>query len=55
MLTGSNGREFYGLKDDRQAMPTDGIENGAVFHELDSGKRFKFDAENKEWYPWTGE
>ena len=53
MLTGSNGREFYGLKADREVMSTDGIENGAVFREIDTGKSYKFDAEHGTWYPWN--
>ena len=50
MLTGSNGRVFDGLAADRTAMPTDGIENGAVFNEIDTGKRYRFDAAGKQWY-----
>ena len=50
MLTGSNGRIFDGLAADRAAMSTDGIENGAVFNEIDTGKRYRFDAAGKQWY-----
>lgn len=49
MITGSNGRVFDGLKTDRQAMPTDGIENGARFNEIDTDKRYRFDEENQQW------
>ena len=50
MITGSNGRVFDGLHSDRESMSTDGIENGAVFNEIDTGKRFKFDEENSQWH-----
>ena len=53
MITGSNGRVFDALHSDRESKSTDGIENGAVFNEIDTGKSYKFDADNQIWYPWT--
>ena len=50
MITGSNGRVFDGLKADREAMSTEGIENGARFNEIDTDTRYRFDGENQQWY-----
>ena len=30
--------------------PTDGVDNGSVIIEVDTGKEFRFDKENLVWY-----
>lgn len=40
--------EFQGLSTDEK--PVDYINNGAYFEEIDTGKIYRFDAENQEWY-----
>lgn len=40
---------FYGLSSDDK--PTS-CGNGSKFMEIDTGKIFMFDGENKEWYEW---
>lgn len=37
------------------AKPTTGIENGAELKEMDTGKTYHFDAENKTWIEWVTE
>lgn len=49
MITGSNGRVFDGLKADREAMSTEGVENGARFNEINTDTRYRFDKENQQW------
>ena len=39
--------EYYGLSTDTK--PTDGVDNGALFVEMDTGKVFLFDTEGVEW------
>ena len=39
--------ELRGLSTDEK--PTEEIENGTVFIEIDTGKIFLFDLENEEW------
>ena len=40
--------EFQGASTD--AKPVDNINNGAYFEEIDTGKIYRFDLENKLWY-----
>ena len=48
MITvGNLTNEYNGLSTDTK--PTDGVRNGSVFIEIDTGKRYLFDEENKEW------
>lgn len=39
--------EYDGLSTDTK--PTDGVRNGSVFVEMDTGKEYLFDAENDQW------
>lgn len=39
--------EYDGLKDDTK--PTDGVRNGSVFAEIDTGLVYLFDEENGTW------
>ena len=39
--------EYDGLSTDTK--PTDGVRNGSVFAEMDTGKVYLFDAENDQW------
>ena len=43
---------FYGLSTD-DPKPTEGVQNGTSFFEMDTGKHYLFDEENQEWleYP----
>ena len=43
--------EYDGLKDDTK--PTDGVRNGSVFVEMDTGKIYLFDEQNGEWIDQT--
>ena len=40
--------KFQGLSTDEK--PVDYINNGAYFEEIDTGKIYRFDAENQEWH-----
>ena len=44
---GEKTYEFRGLSTDEK--PIDRVGNGSVFIEIDTGKVFMFDEENKEW------
>lgn len=44
---GSTRKEWAGLSTDTK--PTDGVGNGDVFLEIDTGDVFVFDAENEAW------
>lgn len=39
--------EYFGKKSD--AKPVRGVGNGSIYHEMDTGKVFLFDAEHKVW------
>lgn len=39
--------EYRGLSTDTK--PTENVENGSVFIEIDTGKIYMFDLENEEW------
>ena len=41
------GVELRGLSTDTK--PTEGIENGSIFIEIDTGKFFMYDGENQQW------
>lgn len=41
------GVELRGLSTDPK--PTEGIENGSIFIEIDTGKFFMYDGENQLW------
>lgn len=43
--------EFTGRSSDIK--PTN-VSNGATYHELDTGKEYRFDKQNSKWYEWTG-
>lgn len=45
-VNGSNPAEVYLLSKDVKPMA---VENGSVCYEIDTGKVFMFDAENKRW------
>lgn len=40
--------KFYGLSADTK--PTVSVPNGAEFNEIDTGKRYLFDAANSTWH-----
>lgn len=44
--TTARAPEFAGRSIDTK--PID-VENGATYHELDTGRTYRFDAENKQW------
>ena len=46
----AKAEEYRGLSTDTK--PTEGVTTGSEFLEIDTGKRFCFDAENKTWYAW---
>lgn len=41
---------YYGLSTDQK--PTEGIANGSVFIEMDTGKIYFYDLENTTWREW---
>lgn len=45
----TTGKTFiiYGLSTDTK--PTEGVENGSVFYEMDTHNVFMFDGENVQW------
>lgn len=46
--------EFYGLSTD--AKPTNqGVGNGSIFVEMDTGKLYFFNDENNTWIEWGAE
>lgn len=48
MITSQDGYKYYGLKTDEK--PTD-VNNGDEFYVIDDGgKKYMFDAENKQWH-----
>lgn len=44
---GSKTYEFRGLSTDEK--PVEKVGNGSIFFEMDTGKLYMFDAENKKW------
>lgn len=42
--------QYAGLHDDSK--PTEGISNGSVFIEMDTGKIYFYDSENETWREW---
>ena len=47
---GVNGTTYAGLSLDSK--PTEGVSNGSVFIEMNTGKIYFYDAENAEWLEW---
>ena len=41
----------YVYKLEKDAFPTEGVHNGDVAYEMDTGKSFLYDAEGKKWWP----
>lgn len=41
------GVELRGLSTDSK--PTEGIENGSIYYEMDTKKIYMFDGENQQW------
>lgn len=43
--------EFHGLSTDEKPIKYNDnlIDNGSIFYEIDTGKKYLFDKENKEW------
>lgn len=52
MLSFSNDtiQTIYGLSTDTK--PTKSVQNGSAFIEMNTGKIYFFDAENKQWREW---
>ena len=50
-IPGSWYNQYIGLSTDPK--PYTYVPNGSEFEELDTGKAFKFDAENRQWRPWS--
>ena len=46
-------QHFACLSDDDK--PTTGVNNGDLLDEIDTGKRYQFDAENTTWYESSAE
>lgn len=46
VTNGNNPSDVYLLSTDTKPM---GVENGSLSYEIDTGKIFMFDAENKTW------
>ncbi len=44
---GEKTYEFRGLSTDDK--PTKGVGNGSIFFEMDTGKVYMYDEQNKEW------
>ena len=40
--------EYNGTSQDTK--PFDNVENGAYYHEIDTGNVYRFDKENQTWY-----
>ena len=45
--------EYAGESTD--AKPTENVENGAWFTEIDTGAKYRFDKENQTWYEQTNQ
>lgn len=39
--------EYFGKKSDKK--PIKGVGNGSIYHEMDTGNVYLFDAEHKKW------
>lgn len=50
-IPGSWFNKYRGLSTDPK--PYTYVPNGSEFMELDTGKEFKFDAQNTKWIPWS--
>ena len=50
-IPGSWFNKYRGLSTDPK--PYTYVPNGSEFMELDTGKEFKFDAQNRKWIPWS--
>lgn len=46
-VRGEQEKEYRGLSTDTK--PTEGIVNGSIFIEIDTGKIYMFDEENEQW------
>lgn len=46
-VTGERTYEYRGLSTDEK--PIERVGNGSIFIEMDSGKVYMFDEQNKEW------
>lgn len=49
--TTTRAPEFTGLSIDIKPF---NVENGAVYKEIDTGRTYRYDNENKQWYEWQG-
>lgn len=52
-FVGTTPPTYYGLSTDTK--PTQFIQNGAAFIEIDSSKLYFFDQDNASWEEWSGE
>ena len=50
-IPGSWFNKYRGLSTDPK--PYTYVPNGSEFEEIDTGKAFRFDAQNKRWVPWS--
>ena len=50
-IPGSFFNKYRGLSSD--AKPYTYVPNGSEFAEIDTGKEFRYDAQNKRWVPWS--
>lgn len=50
-ITKDGPQEMYSAGDclSTDTKPTTGISNGSALYEMDTGKNYKYDAENKQW------
>ena len=49
---GDGWYELDGLSTDRKPLH---YRNGTVFREIDTDKKYKYDAENRRWHAWTAD
>lgn len=53
MVTFTNNQGFGVCLEADTPKPTDGVRNGDMLLEMDTGKIYLFDQENSEWLEWT--
>lgn len=51
--TENRADEYCGTSTEQK--PTKNVENGSWFTEIDTGKKYRFDAENQKWDIWLGD
>ena len=49
ILQKSSYSELVGLSKDKKPLAAQGVTNGSLFVEMDTGKQYRFDAETDNW------